>query len=175
VTESDFVATQSHDNVSVRMPWNPSRPRVLVIACSDGRLQEATDEFLERHLGIMHYDRLYVPGGAGALSPSGRDFFRAREIQKECRYLVDAHGVERLVAIFHGPTADGPTEAMCADYRRKFAWASIEELRAQQEHDAHELLAYRAEWAERAGVSIYRCEVGAAGELSFVTLHADPD
>lgn len=168
------VTPDEPGTVTSGIPWNAERPHVLVVACSDGRLQEATDDFLARHLGIKHYDRLYVPGGAGALSPSGRDYFRAREFQQECRYLVDVHGVERLIAIFHGPASDGPAEAMCADYRRKFAWATVPELRSQQERDARELIDYRREWAGPAGVHIYRCEVGATGQLSFVTLHADP-
>jgi len=33
------------------MQWSPARPRVLVVACSDGRLQEATDAFLASALG----------------------------------------------------------------------------------------------------------------------------
>ncbi|MGH7554949.1 MAG: hypothetical protein ACREMQ_18265 [Longimicrobiales bacterium] len=166
--------TEAHDRRSIGLPWTHARPSVLVIACSDGRLQEATDEFLARHLGIRHYDRLYVPGGAGALSPSGRDFLRARELQKECRFLVDAHHLEHVIGVFHGPAPDGPPEAMCGDYRRKFDWATVEELRAQQERDAGELIEYRADWAARAAVHIYRGEVGMTGNLSFVTLHADP-
>ncbi len=153
--------------------WNPARPHVLVIACSDGRLQDATDQFLTRHLNIRDYDRLYMPGGAGALSASGRDFDRAHRVQQECRYLVDLHGVERLIALFHGPATNGPAEAVCADYRRKFAWATSDELRKQQEHDARELLRYRSQWASRAAVNIYRCEVDVAGKLSFAILHAD--
>src|SRR5688500_5046649 len=102
--------TSRTDTVSIGLQWNPARPRILVIACSDGRLQEATDDFLANHLGITHYDRLYVPGGAGGLSPSGRDFLRAQNLQRECRYLVEAHGVERLLALFHGPAPDGPAD-----------------------------------------------------------------
>ena len=50
--------------------WSEERPRVLVVACSDGRLQEAVDDFLQNHLGILDYDRLYAPGGPGAYSRS---------------------------------------------------------------------------------------------------------
>jgi hypothetical protein len=159
--------------MSVR--WSAVRPRVLVVACSDGRLQEITDEFLRRKCAITHYDRLYVPGGAGALSASGRDFMRAQQLQQECKYLVHLHGVEHVIALFHAPAVDGPAEAVCADYRRKFEWATPAEIRAQQEEDARELLRYRDEWAARAAVSIYRGEVNAAGDLAFVQLHADPD
>ncbi|MBL0169871.1 MAG: hypothetical protein IPP90_03930 [Gemmatimonadaceae bacterium] len=157
------------------LDWNPERPRILVAACSDGRLQEATDDFLSRHLGIQHYDRLYAPGGAGALCPSGRDFMRAHALQGECRYLVAAHGVEQLILLFHGPAPDGPTESICADYRRKQPWATDAQIRAQQEKDTEELLAERWQWSGKAKVSIYRCEVGSTGGLQFVTLHLDLD
>ncbi len=98
--------------------WLPDRPSTLVIACSDGRLQEATDDFLGRYLRVTRYDRFYVPGGAGALAASGRDFLRAQQLRRECRYLVDLHGVRDIVMLFHGPTMDGPLAAACADYRR---------------------------------------------------------
>jgi hypothetical protein len=45
--------------------WLPDRPSTLVVACSDGRLQYATDDFLARHLGVTRYDRFYVPACAG--------------------------------------------------------------------------------------------------------------
>ena len=155
------------------MKWDHKRPRLLVVACSDGRLQEATDDFLNGELGITHYDRLYVPGGAGALSASGRDFLRSHQVRQECKYLVQLHGVERVIALFHGPASNGPEEALCADYRRKFPWARSAELRKQQEDDARDLLRYRHEWSERAAVWIYRCEIGEKAEINFVALHAD--
>ena len=155
------------------MKWDHKRPRLLVVACSDGRLQEATDDFLNGELGVTHYDRLYVPGGAGALSASGRDFLRSHQVRQECKYLVQLHGVERVIALFHGPASNGPEEALCADYRRKFPWARSAELRKQQEDDARDLLRYRHEWSERAAVWIYRCEIGDEAEINFVPLHAD--
>ncbi|MEO7966781.1 MAG: hypothetical protein ABIT38_23015, partial [Gemmatimonadaceae bacterium] len=81
--------------------WSPDRPSPLVIACSDGRLQEATDQFLGHHLHVSRYDRFYMPGGAGALAASGRDFIRARQLRRECRYLVDLHSVGHIVLLFH--------------------------------------------------------------------------
>ena len=47
--------------LALGMRWEPDRPRILVAACSDGRLQEATDAFLARALGVRQYDRLYLP------------------------------------------------------------------------------------------------------------------
>lgn len=150
--------------------WLPDRPSTLVVACSDGRLQHATDDFLARHLGVTRYDRFYVPGGAGALAASGRDFLRAQQVRREVRYLVELHAVSRIVMLFHGPTASGPLAAACADYRRKLPWASVTELRLRQAQDAAELDLRHEEWADSATVSMYRCEVDESGGIRFVDL-----
>ena len=155
------------------MPWDPERPRVLVAACSDGRIQEATDAFLARALGVRQYDRLYVPGGGGGLSASGAHFLRARELRRECLFLVEAHGVEHLILLFHGPAPDGPAEAVCADYRRKHPWYRPDQVRAQQDADVRDLLNRRDEFAASARLSAYRIEVTGSGELAVATLHTD--
>lgn len=150
--------------------WDPTRPHILVIACSDGRQQEVTDEFLSKSLGIRQYDRLYVAGGGGALSPSGKDFLRAQQLRRECRFLVDVHEIEEIVLLFHGPSSDGPADAMCADYRRKLPQLPVGSLRDQQQRDAHDLMLHRDEWAGKARVRIYRCETTGDGGLEFVEL-----
>jgi hypothetical protein len=142
----------------------------MVVACSDGRLQEATDAFLAREFKITRYDRFYVPGGGGALASSGTDPVRAQQMCAECKYLVDLHAVRRVILLFHGPSATGRIEAACADYRRKLPWANLAELRAQQETDAEDLLKRRREWASEADVLFYRCEVDSAGQLTFARL-----
>lgn len=155
------------------MQWTAARPRVLVVACSDGRLQEATDAFLADALDIHRYDRLYVPGGGGALSAARGEFLRSHEFRRECRFLVDAHLVEHLVLLFHGPSDDGPSEAVCADYRRLRTAAPASQVRAQQTADVHDLLGRREEFARAARLSIYRLEVTARRTLAVVTLHED--
>jgi carbonic anhydrase len=152
--------------------WDPTRPHVLVIACSDGRLQEPTDEFLSAALGIRQYDRLYVAGGGGALSASGKEYLRAQQLRRECKFLVQAHDVQEIVLLFHGPTVDGPAEAMCADYRRKLPALAVPKLRDQQQRDADELLTRRDEWAGSARVRVFRCETTANGGLEFVSLNS---
>lgn len=156
------------------MPWTDARPRVLVVACSDGRLQEATDAFLRDALDVHRYDRLYVPGGGGALSPARGEFVRSHELRAECRFLVSAHHVEHLVLLFHGPTEDGPAEAICADYRRLNTSASASQVRALQVADVRELLSRREEFARGARLSMYRLEVTSRRTLAVATLHEDP-
>ena len=159
--------------VEPSLKWTPARPSALVVACSDGRLQQATDAFLAREFKITQYDRFYVPGGGGALASSGTDVVRAQQMCAECRYLVELHAVKRVILLFHGPSANGRIEAACADYRRKLPWAPIAELRQRQELDAADLLGRRREWAADAAVLLYRCEVDSGGALTFVNLDAD--
>ena len=147
--------------------WSAERPCTLVVACSDGRLQQATDAFLERELGLTQFDRFYVPGGGGALAASGRDFIRAQQLRRECAYLIDLHSVTRVVLLYHGPATSGPPGAVCADYRRKMPWASPDIVRARQVQDSAELIERRAEWAGEATVVSYCCEVHADGEIQF--------
>ena len=150
--------------------WTPDRPHTLVVACSDGRLQEATDAFLSRELGLTQFDRFYVPGGGGALASSGRDFIRAQQLRKECAYLIELHAVQRVVLLFHGPASGGPAESVCADYRRKMPWASPELVSLKQQQDSIDLVERRSEWASQASVSAYRCEVHVGGVITFRAL-----
>jgi hypothetical protein len=150
-------------------PWNADRPETLVIACSDGRLQVEIDEFLSAYLGIAHYDRFYVPGGAGALASSGLDFIRAYELRTQCRTLAAAHGTRHAILLFHGPSPGGPEDAVCLDYRRKLPGRPADVIRAEQERDARELLEYGM--GPGVELSVYRCEVRPDGGVQVVSLH----
>ena len=158
-----------------RLKWSADRPHTLVIACSDGRLQEQTDEFLHRQLGLSGFDRFYVPGGGGALASSGRDFLRASQLRRECAYLIDLHEIARVILLFHGPAPGGPAHGVCADYKRKLPWATPEMLTDQQRRDAVELIERQDEWARQAEVEAYRCEIGADHDVSFVRLNSGGD
>jgi hypothetical protein len=148
--------------------WSPDRPHTLVIACSDGRLQEQTDEFLHQNLGLAGFDRFYVPGGGGALASSGRDFLRASQLRRECSYLIELHEISRVILLFHGPSSSGPAHAVCADYKRKLPWASPDMLGDQQRRDAVELIERRDEWARTAEVVAFCCEIDASHDVAFV-------
>ncbi len=151
------------------IPWNRQRPKALVIACSDGRLQENVDEFLEASLGITHYDRLYTPGGPGAFVGL-EEMSRAYQLRKECRALVTLHGIEDIVFLFHGPSADGPEEACCGDYKRKMQGHSADEIRARQNQDAEEIIQKGLGEGVNVRMRIYRCEVGPNDSINFVPL-----
>jgi hypothetical protein len=165
-TRSEGVVYRGHG------AWSPERPRILVVACSDGRLQEEVDRFLHHHLHIVRHDRLLLPGGPGALAYSGGEIARTAEHRRECLFLVRAHRVQRIVLLFHGPTEDGLEEAICADYQRKLPGISPREVRAQQATDLTQLVRWRAEWAEQAQLQAFRCEVGPDRSVRFVAMTA---
>lgn len=152
------------------LPWKPDRPSILVVACSDGRLEEQTDAFLREELGITGYDRLYVPGGPGALAGSGFEYARADQFRKECRFLVEAHRIREVILIFHSNSADGPHEAMCADYTRKLPNLTNEQLRAQQEADVPVVRNLVFGWPPELRVRVFRAEIGPDRSVRFVSL-----
>jgi hypothetical protein len=139
-----------------------------VVVCSDGRFQEEVDEFLQSHLAISHYDRLYLPGGAGALAVGGAEIARAGQFRDESRFLIEAHGIERVVLMFHGPAEDGPTEALCGDYRRRLPTASPADIRRQQELDAEQIRQDRL--GDTVRLEFYSCEVTRDGRVRFVQM-----
>jgi hypothetical protein len=146
-------------------PWTDRQFDALVVACSDGRFNEHLDEFLRRQLAIACYDRLYVPGGAGALATSGAEFLRAQRIRADCQFLIKAHSIKRAILIFHGPAADGPTGAVCGDYLRRLPTSTAAEIRLQQERDARQLM--REGLGPEVRLELYRCEVTKAGVVRF--------
>lgn len=150
-------------------PWNERWPETLVVACSDGRLQEELDEFLQRHLASDRYDRLYVPGGAGALATNGNEVIRAEQFRTECRFLIEAHGIKRVILMFHGPAQDGPAEATCGDYRRRLPTSSAGAILSQQERDAEQI--WHDGLGEGVRLEIYRCEVRREGSVQFVRMY----
>jgi hypothetical protein len=157
----DFVASG---------PWKHQRPGALVVACSDGRLQENLDDFLSNALRITQYDRLYLPGGPGALASSGLEILRPEQVRRELLFLVTAHQIEDVVFVFHGPAADGPAEALCGDYKRRLPGRSPAELRAQQEQDARDIARAMFPPGTRVRMRFFRCEVTRDARIQFVQL-----
>ena len=153
-----------------QLPWNEERPGVLVVACSDGRMQEHTDDFLHNRLGISHYDRLFAPGGPGALASTTCNFVRADQFRRECTFLLRAHDIQDVILIFHGPAADGPAIATCADYLRRQPYLTPDEIRAQQLKDARSIMREGIGMGVTARMHAYRAEVTGAGGVQFVPL-----
>jgi len=153
-----------------RARWDIERPRILVACCSDGRLQESIDEFLQNHLSISDYDGFYAPGGPAALTPGGYEFLRATQYRDDLAFLIRVHKVEELLLIFHGAAPDGPAEATCAHYHRVLPGAGPTAVREQQFQDLADLRMYLNGLRLTARVCAYRVEVTANRQVQFVLM-----
>jgi len=109
---ADFISSLS---------WNNERIRAMALYCSDGRWGEAFDEFFHTHLQLPRYDRLAVPGGPAWLLPNG-DETGCSTAREQVEFLVNVHGLERMVLITH---------YACAYYGRRLNGSPDETLEAQ--------------------------------------------
>lgn len=87
--------------------YDDQRVRSFAIYCSDGRFGECYDEFLHGRLGLPHYDRLAIPGGAANLkvhlashADENQDDLIS-SIEGYARFLIEAHDLRRIVLIAH--------------------------------------------------------------------------
>ncbi len=81
--------------------FDENRIHAAAIYCSDGRYGEQFDDFLHTGLKLPRYDRLALPGGAACLAGH---FLACREedaLLEQLRFLIRAHGLERVVLIAH--------------------------------------------------------------------------
>jgi hypothetical protein len=81
--------------------FDENRIRAAAVYCSDGRFGEHFDEFLHTALGLPRYDRLAVPGGAACLAGHVLAFREEEGLIEQLRFLVNVHGLERVVLIAH--------------------------------------------------------------------------
>lgn len=81
--------------------YEARRTHAAAVYCSDGRVGEHFDDFLQNGLGLPRYDRLALPGGPACLT--GYDEARVEQvgIVDELKFLIDAHGLTRIVLIQH--------------------------------------------------------------------------
>jgi hypothetical protein len=83
------------------LPFVKERVGAAAIYCSDGRYGEAMDEFLHDCLGLPHYDRVAIPGGAAALAGHMLAMRERSALDRQIKFLVEAHGLTRVVLIAH--------------------------------------------------------------------------
>lgn len=97
------------------IPYEPQRIHAAAVYCSDGRVGEHFDDFLQRGLGLPRYDRLALPGGPAYLAGTIGEPPEHQGVVEELRFLVEVHELSRIVLIAHQG---------CAFYRN---WLGIEE------------------------------------------------
>jgi hypothetical protein len=99
------VAVSIKEDVSMsyesRLPYNSARIHAAAIYCSDGRLGEHFDDFLEQGLKLPRYDRVTLPGGPACLAGHAQAHLEEQGVMDELQFLVEVHGLKRVVLIAH--------------------------------------------------------------------------
>jgi len=127
-----------------RLPFDERRVGAAAVYCSDGRFGEQMDEFLHEQLRLPRYDRLAVPGGAACLAGHALFHYERAALERQLRFLVDAHGLRRVVLIAHQD---------CAFYRD--LWLGGRTLADQQAIDLENAADQIRSWCPGIAVEAY--------------------
>lgn len=92
--------------------YSAARSGALVVHCSDGRLGEQIDEFLQESLALPRADHVACPGGPVALAGRLLSFWECRSVEEQLRFLVSAHALRQVVLVAHQD---------CTYYRERLA------------------------------------------------------
>jgi hypothetical protein len=84
-----------------KTPYEPQRIHAAAIYCSDGRLGEHFDDFLQNGLKLPRYDRLALPGGPATLAEHPETKLAHDAVADELHFLIEVHGLDRIVLIQH--------------------------------------------------------------------------
>jgi hypothetical protein len=84
-----------------RLSYDRNRIRARAIDCSDGRVGENFDDFLQHALGLPRYDRIALPGGPACLAGHPQAHLEEKGVVDELQFLVQVHELRRIVLIAH--------------------------------------------------------------------------
>ncbi|MGQ0628924.1 MAG: carbonic anhydrase [Phycisphaerales bacterium] len=84
-----------------RLRYDPARIHAAAIYCSDGRLGEHFDDFLQNGLSLPRYDRVTLPGGPACLAGHQEAHLEEKGVVDELQFLVEVHKLKRVVLIAH--------------------------------------------------------------------------
>lgn len=83
------------------IPYEPKRIHAAALYCSDGRLGEQFDDFLQQGLNLPRYDRVALPGGPACLAGHEQAHLEERGVVDELKFLVEVHKLSRVVLLAH--------------------------------------------------------------------------
>jgi len=81
--------------------YEASRIHAAALYCSDGRLGEHFDDFLQNGLSLPRYDRLCLPGGPACVAGHPQAHLEEKGVVDELHFLVEVHKLRRIVLIAH--------------------------------------------------------------------------
>jgi hypothetical protein len=83
------------------LKYEHARIHAAAIYCSDGRLGEHFDDFLQHGLNLPRYDRVTLPGGPACLAGHPQAHLEEVGVADELKFLVEVHRLRRIVLIAH--------------------------------------------------------------------------
>ncbi|MGE3107626.1 MAG: carbonic anhydrase [Phycisphaerales bacterium] len=81
--------------------YESKRIHAAAVYCSDGRVGEQFDDFLQSGLNLPRYDRVALPGGPACLAGHPQASLEEHGVVDELKFLVDVHALKRIVLIAH--------------------------------------------------------------------------
>jgi hypothetical protein len=99
------------------VPYDTRRIHAAAIYCSDGRIGEHFDDFLQNGLNLPRYDRVALPGGPACLAGHAQAHLEEQGIMDELDFLAKVHGLNRIVLIAHQSCAFYASRLELADPR----------------------------------------------------------
>ena len=84
-----------------RVRYEQARIHAAALYCSDGRVGEHFDDFLQNGLSLPRYDRLSLPGGPACLAGHPQALLEEQGVVDELKFLVEVHKLKRVVLIAH--------------------------------------------------------------------------
>ncbi len=81
--------------------YQSARIHAAAVYCSDGRVGEHFDDFLQNGLKLPRYDRVALPGGPACLAGHTEAHLEEQGVVDELKFLVDHHKLRRVVLIAH--------------------------------------------------------------------------
>lgn len=81
--------------------YEAARIHAAAIYCSDGRLGEHFDDFLQQGLSLPRYDRVCLPGGPACMAGHPQAHLEEEGVVDELHFLVEVHKLKRVVLIAH--------------------------------------------------------------------------
>ena len=111
------MSSETAEGYESRLAYEVARIHAAAIYCSDGRVGEHFDDFLQNGLGLPRYDRVALPGGPACLAGHPQAHLEEQGVVDELRFLVEAHELQRVVLVAHQECAFYGARLELADRR----------------------------------------------------------
>ncbi|MHB8899925.1 MAG: carbonic anhydrase [Thermoguttaceae bacterium] len=144
-------------------PFDIRRIGAAAVYCSDGRFGDQCDDLLHNGLLLPRYDRLAVPGGAACLAGHFATYQEEEAVIKQLRFLVEVHGLERVILIAHDN---------CAFYSERLS-VSPYDLESRQREDMKKAIRRVRGLSENLAVSAYFARLQGGTVVRFEPMDCD--